>query len=87
MYVKTSLFISLCILRDLLQQKIPRELCGGGDLPIFLRSHVPMKRFFDEMDLENSKTQVGKGQITKIQKNTKERMEERKRRGFFLNFF
>jgi hypothetical protein len=50
-------------------------------------SHVPMKRFFDEMDQENSKTQVGKGQITKTQKNKKERMEERKRRSFFLKFF
>jgi hypothetical protein len=60
MYVKTSLFISLCILRDVLQQKIPRELCGGGDLTIFLRSHVPMKRLLDEMDQENSKTQEGK---------------------------
>jgi hypothetical protein len=59
--VKTSLFISLCILRDLLQQDIPMELCGGGrDPPVFLRSHVPMKRFFDEMDQENSKKQEGK---------------------------
>jgi hypothetical protein len=32
---KTSLFISVCILRDLLQQKIPRELWGGGSLYIF----------------------------------------------------
>jgi hypothetical protein len=36
-YVKTSLLISLCILRDLpKQKKIPRELCGGGDPRIFL---------------------------------------------------
>jgi hypothetical protein len=33
-------------LRDLPQQKIPRELCSGGDLAIFLRSHVPTERFF-----------------------------------------
>ncbi len=31
--MKTSLFISLCILRDLPQQKIPRELCGRGRSP------------------------------------------------------
>ncbi len=37
--VKTSLLICLCILRDFPQQKIPRELWGGGDLAIFLRSH------------------------------------------------
>jgi len=37
---KTSLFISLCILRDLLEQKILSELCSGGDPAIFLRSHV-----------------------------------------------
>jgi hypothetical protein len=72
--VKTSLFICLCILRDLPQQKIPRELCGGGDPAIFLHSHVPMKRFFDGTDQENSKTQGGKGQIRKIKKNKKERM-------------
>jgi hypothetical protein len=52
--IKTSLFISLCILRDLPQQKIPRELSGGGDPAIFLCSHVPMNRFLDGMDQENS---------------------------------
>jgi hypothetical protein len=40
---KTSLFISLCILRDLPQQKkIPRELCGGGSfhyISMFACSH------------------------------------------------
>jgi hypothetical protein len=35
------------------------------------------------MNQEISKTQGGKGQIRKIQKNKKERMEERKRRDFF----
>lgn len=33
---------------------------GGGDPPVFLRSHVPKKRFFDEMDQENSEKQEGK---------------------------
>ncbi len=37
--LKTSLFIPLCILRDLPQQKITRELCSGGDRAIFLCSH------------------------------------------------
>jgi len=41
-----------------------------------------MERFFDGTNQENSKTQGGKGQITKIQKNKKERMEERKTRYF-----
>jgi hypothetical protein len=82
--IKTSLFISFCILRDLLpQQKIPRELCGGGDPTIFLCSHVPMERSFDGLNHGNSKTQGGKGQIRKIQKNKKERLEERKRRDFY----
>ncbi len=40
------LALSLFILRDLPQQKIPRELWGGGDPAIFLCSHVPLKRFF-----------------------------------------
>jgi hypothetical protein len=69
-------------LRDLPQQKIPRELCGGGDLAIFLCSHVPMERFFDGMNHENLKTR-GEGQIRKFQKH-KERMEERKRRDFYI---
>jgi hypothetical protein len=55
-------------LRDLHKQKSPRELCGGGDLAIFLHSHVPMERFFDETDQESSKTHGGKGQIRKIKK-------------------
>jgi hypothetical protein len=54
-------FISLCILRDLPQQKIPRELSGGGDPPIFLCSHVPMERFFEGTDQENSKQQRKNG--------------------------
>ncbi len=44
-----------------------------------------MERLFDGMDQENSKTQGGKGQIRKIQKNKKERMEERKRRDFYVH--
>jgi len=84
---KTSLLISLCILRDLPQQKISLELCGGGDPLIFLCSHVPMERFFDGMDQENSKTQGRKGQIRKIKKNKKKRMEKRKRRDFLFLFF
>ncbi len=43
-----------------------------------------MERFFDDMDQENFKTQGGKGQIRKIQKDKKERMEERKRRDFYI---
>jgi hypothetical protein len=43
-----------------------------------------MERFFDGMDPKNSKTQGGKGQIKKIQKNKKERVEERKRRDFYV---
>jgi hypothetical protein len=81
--VKTSLFISFCIFRDLPKQKNPRELCGGGDPTIFLCSHIQMEIFFDGTDQENSETQGGKGQIRKIQKKKKkERMEERKRRDF-----
>jgi hypothetical protein len=41
-----------------------------------------MDYFFDGMDQENSKAQGGKGQIRKIQKNKKERMQDRKRRDF-----
>jgi hypothetical protein len=55
-------------LRDLPQQKIPRELCGGGDPAIFLRSHVPMKILFDGTDQENSKKQEGKNGGKKINK-------------------
>ncbi len=69
-FVKSSLFISLCNLRDLRHQEIPRELCGGGDPPIFLLSHG--KNFWWDRsgkfkntrkrgtDQENSKKQHGK---------------------------
>ncbi len=69
---KTSLFIFLCILRDLPHRKIPRELCGRGDLTIIFRSHVPMERLFDGTDQEHSKTQGEKGQIRKIEKKKQE---------------
>ncbi len=36
-----------------------------GDPAIFLRSHVPMKRFFDGTDQENKKIQEGKNGGTK----------------------
>jgi hypothetical protein len=47
-----------------------------------------MKRFLDGTDQVNSKKQrAEKGQIKKIQKNKKERMEERKIRDYFsFNF-
>jgi len=48
-------------LRALSQQKIPRELGGVRHPAIFLCSHVPMERFFDGTDQENSKTKGGKG--------------------------
>jgi hypothetical protein len=40
---------------------------------ILLYFDVPMERFFNGMDQENSKSQGGKGQIMKIQKNKSER--------------
>jgi len=59
--INTSLFISLCILSDLTQQKIPRELCSEGDPTIFLCSHVPMERSRRKgTDQENSIRQEGK---------------------------
>ncbi len=72
MHITTSPFISLWILRDLPQQKIPRELCDGGDPAIFLYFHVPIEKKL-------------MGKITKkITKNKKKRMEERKRRDFYI---
>jgi hypothetical protein len=59
-------------LRDLPQQKIPRELCDGGDPAIFLYFHVPIESFL-----------MGKI-MKKILKNKKKGMEERKRRNFCL---
>jgi hypothetical protein len=46
---------------------------------ILLYFYVPMERFFDGMDEENSKTQGGKRQMKKIHKNKKERMEGKKK--------
>jgi hypothetical protein len=71
-------------LRDLTQQKIPRELCDRADPAIFLSSHIPMERFFDARDQKNSKTQGGKVHIRKLKKNKKERMEDRKRRDCYV---
>jgi len=59
-------------LRDLPHQKIPRELCGGEDPAIFSMSHVPMERFFDGTNQENSKNQ--------------ERKNGGKKKGFFFVF-
>jgi hypothetical protein len=69
-------------LRDLSQQKIPRELCGvmwWGRSP--LRFYVPMESFFDGTDQENSKTRGGKGQIKnkKFKKNRRKEWREIKR--------
>jgi hypothetical protein len=43
-YINNSLFILMCILRDLPQQKNPMGLCWG-ELPIFIGSHIPMEIF------------------------------------------
>jgi len=86
-FVKTSLFISLCILRDLSQQKIPRELVIQlGEILLYF--YVPMFSWKDFL----------MGQIKKIQKHKEERdrsgkfkktkrkkrMEKRKRRDFYI---
>ncbi len=61
-FVKTSLFISLCILRDLSQQKIPRELVIQlGEILLYF--YVPMFSWKDFL----------MGQIKKIQKHKEER--------------
>jgi hypothetical protein len=46
-----------------------------GEIPLYF--YVPMKRFFDETDQDDSKTQGGKGQIRKIQKKGKEWRKEK----------
>jgi hypothetical protein len=53
-----------------------------GEILLYL--YVPMERFFGGTDQENSKTQGVRGQIRKIQKNKKDKMEERKRRDFYI---
>jgi hypothetical protein len=40
-----SLLISMCILKDLPQQKNPRVLCNWGNSPNFICSHIPMEIF------------------------------------------
>ncbi len=61
-------------MRDLPHQKIPRELCGGEDPAIFSLSHVPMERFFDGTNQENSKNQERKN-------------GGKKKKGFFIFIF
>ncbi len=60
--LKPSLFISLCILRDLPQQKIPRASCGGGD-SVSLYFYIPMCLWKDFL----------MGWIRKIQNHKEER--------------
>jgi hypothetical protein len=43
--INNSLFICMCILRDLPKQKNPGPLCRGN-FPSFMCSHVPMEIFF-----------------------------------------
>ncbi len=80
-FEKSSLFISLCILRDLRQQKIPREPCDGGDPPIFLLSHG--KIFWQDRSAKFKNTRK-KGTNQENSKNKMERMEERKRKDFYI---
>ncbi len=84
---KTSLCISFCILKNFPQYKIPRELCDGGDLGIFLCSHG--KIFFDIWDrsakFKNKRKKKGTNQENYKKKKTrrKEWMKE-KQEIFFL---
>jgi hypothetical protein len=73
-------------LRDLPQQKIPMELCGGGDPVIFLHSHVRKERFFNGTDQENSKTQGGNGQIRKKIYKQEGKNGAKKKKRFFFNY-
>jgi hypothetical protein len=43
-YVNNSLFISMCILREIPQTNNPRALCQGSS-PNFICSHDPMEIF------------------------------------------
>ncbi len=84
-----SFYFSLYLEGSLPQQKIPRELCseGGREPTIFLCSHVPMERFFDGTDQENSKTKGGKGQIRKIQKKQEGKNGGKKKKRFYFILF
>ncbi len=60
--VNTSLFISMCILRDLPQQKNTRPLCWGSS-PNFICSHIPMETF---LCYQTGKKQVNKRTVVCI---------------------
>jgi hypothetical protein len=75
-FVKSCLFISFCILRDLCQQKIPRELCGGVD-PLYF--YFLMERFFAGTDQEKFKNTRKKG---KDQENSKKQWRKEKQEIF-----
>jgi hypothetical protein len=42
--IKNSLFISLCILKDLPQQKNPRVLCQGNSPNLFLHMEIFLQK-------------------------------------------
>jgi hypothetical protein len=75
--VRTSLFISLCILRDLEQQKIPRELCGGGDPPIFLCSHGKIFGWDGSGKFKNTRRRKGTDQEISKKPRRKEWRKEK----------
>ncbi len=84
MMLKTSVFISLCILRDLPLTEEHHGVMQWGEFP--LCSHVPMERFFDGTDQENLKTQGEKGQIRKIQKQTRRKeWRKEKEENFYIH--
>jgi hypothetical protein len=56
-----------------------------GEIPLYF--YVPMKRFFDGTDQDNSKTQGGEGQIRKIQKKRKREKNGGKKKKRFLQMW
>jgi hypothetical protein len=67
-YIKTSLFISLCILRDLPRRRSPGSYAVGE---IALYFYVPMEQFFDGTDQEIQKHKEERDKSGKFKKTRK----------------
>jgi len=83
-YEKTSLLISLCILRDLLQQKIPRDLGKSPYICTFPCSHEKIFWWDGSGKLKNT-SRKGTDHENKKKQEAKNGGKEKKK--FFLNFF
>ncbi len=85
--LKPSLFISLCILRELPQQKIPRASCGGGD-PVSLYFYIPIFLWKDFLMgwIRKSQNQEERDTSGKLKETRKKEWRKEKKKRFLCTW-